>query len=329
MPTFSFTTVDYPVDDPSWPSYLMGINDSGVVVGQTQTATGRGGHRAFVDDHGDFLILDSGRGPTYAGDINGDGIAVGSMQPTGIPTGFWADPIDGISRFRAPDGTNGTLTGNNDAGQTVGTYYIAGAEHPFYTDADGTYHDIPVPGAASTNPQDITNTGRVVGDYIVGGKTHGFVEDKGQFFSVDVPGATETHLTGANDTGQMVGYYKDGAGQSHGFVRGVEGKISSLDVPGAVSTQAWGIDNSRDIVGAYTSADGHTHGFVSSWNLETLLSIGGQESLAQDMTPKTIGHASLASLGAASPSAAHAPTPPAGMAMVTPPINPMGAPPAS
>ena len=71
-----------------------------------------------------------------------------------------------------------------------------------------------VPGATSTFPNSINDSGTVVGGYIssVDGLEHGFIyRPDGTFQTVDDPALKGTTLVGINSSGQIVGYSSDGS----------------------------------------------------------------------------------------------------------------------
>lgn len=63
------------------------------------------------------------------------------------------------------------------------------------------------PGALSTLPSGINDSGLVVGTYLDAAKVqHGFLySPDGTFTSFNVPGSTSTTLSGINNLGQMIG----------------------------------------------------------------------------------------------------------------------------
>lgn len=72
---------------------------------------------------------------------------------------------------------------------------------------------IDFPGAAETNPRELSPNGTVTGDYIncceTPGSRHGFIWRGGKFItSFDVPGALETIVSGINAQGPIVGSYR-------------------------------------------------------------------------------------------------------------------------
>jgi len=81
------------------------------------------------------------------------------------------------------------------------------------------------------------------------------------FTSIDGPGASETRAHGINDQGEIVGSYSTG-GQSHGYLRTLDGTFYTLDYPGAIETRAQGVNAPGDVVGEYADSSSVRHGFL-------------------------------------------------------------------
>jgi uncharacterized membrane protein len=124
---------------------------------------------------------------------------------------------------------------------------------------------IDVPGALHTQPGDIDNAGRIVGEYQdAAGMFHGFLRDpSGAFTTIDVPGAVATSITGINDEGSMVGAFLDTAGVARSFLRDPDGAVTTIEVPGAVLTNARDINNAGQIVGIFGD-QAASRGFILS-----------------------------------------------------------------
>jgi hypothetical protein len=76
-----------------------------------------------------------------------------------------------------------------------------------------------VPGSTVTQPQDVSPSAVIVGNFQDGaGKTHGFVREGTTYTTVDVPNSTETRIFGINRSGVVVGSFVDAGKASHGFV---------------------------------------------------------------------------------------------------------------
>jgi uncharacterized membrane protein len=172
-----------------------------------------------------------------------------------------------------PAGYAGTgIVGVNGRGDMVGLYEDRGEPgvvRIVVRDRSGRFTTIPDhPGAALTEPVDITNRGEIVGFYyetdadLAAGISHGFRRSAdGRYRTIDMPGALVTRPFRINDRGQIAGHYVDDRGL-HGFVWH-DGEIETVDVPGAVATVLYGINNRGQTVGAYYGeSDVAFHGFV-------------------------------------------------------------------
>jgi hypothetical protein len=155
-------------------------------------------------------------------------------------------------------------TANSSASLASATFlYTTGPLIPAPGLAALSYTNIDLPGVAATFVSNITNSGRMVGNYDdFAGNRHGYVEDAdGAFVTIDVPGAPATFALGLNERGDVVGAFTGSNGRSRGFVQH-DGVISTIDVPGARSTIPVAINNQGQIVGEYRSPDLSFHGFL-------------------------------------------------------------------
>src|SRR5262249_42405148 len=87
--------------------------------------------------------------------------------------------------------------------------------------AAGSFTNIDVPGATTTEAWGINNSGVIVGDYVDGGGIfHGFVKSGDSFTPVDFPGACGTSAKGINNSGAIVGNWCDSSPQhaQHGYL---------------------------------------------------------------------------------------------------------------
>lgn len=160
-----------------------GINDSGLIVGYTQTSQG-GPTLGFVTDGKHTTTLDGGTGTTLPVAIDASGSSVVGMT-------------------QATDPAAGTVT-------LSGFLY---RDHHFTA--------IAYPGATTTFAYGLSSPDVVYGTYFAGSGTssveHGFIYRHGTYKSFDVAGASATQVAGANASGQFTGCYTDAKG-THGFV---------------------------------------------------------------------------------------------------------------
>lgn len=187
-------------------------------------------------------------GPPSGGDGGTDGFVTFVDGATTFPTLILVNPAATANVTQA--------FGINDHGVVAGAFQTSadGRFHGF-SDTNGVYTTIDVPGAVDTFAQGINNDGDVVGYYEDASGVHGFIETGGVFTTLDVPGANigaslGTFAEGINDEGEVVGYFDDSLGQTHGFIES-GGLYTTFDAPlsNAGTTKAFGINDAGDIVG--------------------------------------------------------------------------------
>ena len=205
------------------------INNSGVVVGQTQTAINAGSH-AFV-----------------------------AVANTMVDLGLLPDAD--------PEGASSNAVAINDPGQIVGWANIATS--PFSRHAvlwSPTYviEDLGTLGGASSEAVDINASGQVIGmsDVSAGGR-HGFLWTSGggmQDLST-LLGSPATDVAAINDAGRIAGSYSTG-GQTHAFLYTPGTGLRDLGTLGGDSSAATGLNAQGDVVGSSKTAAGATHAFL-------------------------------------------------------------------
>ena len=156
-----------------------GINDNGLIVGDT-----------FTNDS-----FQGGQGWTYQ---------------NGHYTFFTAPGSD------AAFGGTATYSVNN-LGQIVGYVYDSSGVQHGYIKTGSSYSMLNAPGASGTLAVGINNQGIATGGYVINGVPYGFVWKDSVFHTVNFPGASGTVVTSINDNGDLAGLYLDKSGNSHGF----------------------------------------------------------------------------------------------------------------
>jgi probable HAF family extracellular repeat protein len=216
-------------------SRALGINDSGLIVGQSD---GPAGTHAFLFDP-----------------------AVGVMRDLGTLVPL---PGTGSSQANAID-NNGSVVGTSDAldsqGNPVNRAFFLQAGTVAMTDLGTLFPDPVAPGAFSGNSfaMSISNAGQIVGDAdtsaLPGAST-------GAFFS---PGSAPTGMfpaqitvSGCNDNGDVVGNFVTGAGLAFQFQTGTPPIDISGVFPGQTIIQAVAINNQGQIAGVAFDGTNHT-----------------------------------------------------------------------
>jgi hypothetical protein len=214
----------------------LGINDSGVIVGEYWDV-------AAAHYAGFFLI--NGKYVTY-----------------NVP-GYFNTVVQGI---------NDDLTDFVGFVQTGAPNFFTSA---FVSDS-GKVSIFTVPGALLTEAIAINNFDQVVGIYQDSNQVfHGFLRDaKGNLkYPIDVPGATTaanlgTIALGINDWGVLSGHFWDAANIEHGFVRTPGGRFLQIDVPGAAQTAGGGINDFGVVVGHWDDQSGNQIGYIAIPNFD-------------------------------------------------------------
>ncbi len=130
--------------------------------------------------------------------------------------------------------------------------------------SQGIIKTLDFPGAVYTAPEDINDSGEVVGyqDNDVNGYGHGFFYKDGKFTPFDVQDSIGTQIRGINNHCDSVGFYMDAQSQSHGFLRDHSGQVTTLDFYGVNQTLPTGINDYGTIVGVYIDDYQVWHYFV-------------------------------------------------------------------
>jgi probable HAF family extracellular repeat protein len=271
--TYTFQTID----DPAVPTFneLLGINDSGVVVGFDGSGAQPSQGLMASSPYATFTPQDvPGAVQTRVTGIDKAGATVGfTVDAAGNATGFvnvTGTPVAVLDPAAASTPKVSELLGLSNRGVAVGFYDdAAGNSHAFkYLVDSKKLIDITPPGTpTSVVATGVNSKGHVSGYEVSGGVTSSFVRTRSGFTSLAVPGSTSTRALGINRMNTVVGSYVDAAGATHGFLatnalRHV--KWQTIDVPNATSTVVNGINDLGQIVGFYTTADGATHGFLGS-----------------------------------------------------------------
>jgi uncharacterized membrane protein len=129
---------------------------------------------------------------------------------------------------------------------------------------NGSYAQISFPGAISTIPYAINDSGTVVGEYFgLDNQYHGFIYSKGVYNTFTLPLQGSAIPTGINNLGQIVGQI---GGNSFVYSNGSAYLLN--DPLGTYGTYAREINDAGQIVGSYYTAPNdaeHTnniHGFL-------------------------------------------------------------------
>ena len=156
-----------------------------------------------------------------------------------------------------PAGLSGAATSINDYGSIVGSAYVGGIEHAFYTpDATVPVTILPMmAGATGCHAWDVSDYGTVVGVCVVGGSSRAF-RWSGRTGLKELPRPTSAYTSaaalGINDAGFVVGVGEDGAGTLRAIRWDPAGAPMLITPSGSLSSTATVIDDAGNIAGMRT-----------------------------------------------------------------------------
>jgi probable HAF family extracellular repeat protein len=212
-----------PIDDPLATTSTLAndINNAGQIIGGYGNSSGSHGFLYNPNSVNLFTTLDfPGATLTSPTKINASGQIVGLIFNS-VGSGEHGFRYDGLfAAIDAPQATTGTAVGGiNASGQIVGFYHTATATNGFlFNPGTGTYTPLIDPVAGFTFPEDINDSGQILGTFQeANGHEHGFLYSGGTYTTFDVPNSTATHPFGINNAGQIVGRYTNTSG-THGFL---------------------------------------------------------------------------------------------------------------
>jgi len=125
--------------------------------------------------------------------------------------------------------------------------------------AQGTYTQIDVPGAITTEVYAIDAAGDLIGTYFDNNGEHGFLLSAGEYTTINYPGAAATALFGLNNLGEFVGFASD---PQHGFLYNSQTQtFTTIGYPSAINTYPTTINDSG-LIGGWFEGEGGSFGFV-------------------------------------------------------------------
>jgi len=242
-------------------TYLIGINDSGVILGVSHLG---GNARGFVKEGAAYTTVEyPGAINTYVQGINNANVVVGSYEYEKTWFRGFQKTASGYTDIEYPGSADTNVTGINNSGVVVGYYWDAAREQfRGFKKTGATYEAFDCSGALATYPLGINDNGTIVGSFKDSdGWYHGFEKTGAVCVAVDYSPITTTEISGINNAGATVGYFTDSDGLVSGFVKTGE-NYRIVRYPDAEETQVMDINNAGRIVGYYIDTDGRYHGFV-------------------------------------------------------------------
>lgn len=201
----------------------LGMNDSGTIVGTTNTVPKQG----FIFSGGAYAFFSrAGWTNTEARGVNDSGLVTGWSYETdssGAYTaseGFIFNPATGSFTAIPIAGSNFVIAqGINTAGQVVGNArFTPGGSRGWLRDpGTGTISQFQIAGG-STDARGINDAGILAGFVTTATGAHGWVGTSLGYELLDVPGAANTYAEAVNHAGQVSGLWFDAADVSHGFI---------------------------------------------------------------------------------------------------------------
>ncbi len=271
---YSYQAVDVPPSLSAGETTWSGINDSGVVVGNTLNVSGTHFIGALYNVRTKkFEVLPPPAPYTdsFPGGINNRGEIVGYfVGPDGLAS-YLRDKDGAYTILPAPalnPGLQGA-SGLNDRGQIVGfvvdpnedVFFFRGLIWDSPTSTPRVYNASVTGG--QTTASDISNQGAIIGGADDDGRFRGFIDrGKGPVFFDGAPGAEVTEAPTISNRGHIVGYYQrslSAGDPRRGYVKTRLG-VRPIDFPGASDTAPLGLNSYGTVVGTY---DGFSFGFVA------------------------------------------------------------------
>lgn len=252
-------TLDYPG---ATRTYAYGINDSGVLAGFYNDASGMHGFtydgKRFsrpLNDPNEHSHTTAATGINNENTVSGYYVGADLTYHNFFATGtIFTELETGVA--------NSLVLGVNDAGNVCGS--AQGLTLGFVV-IDGTTTTFTIPGADSTTVNGINNLNECVGSYTSHGVTSGFLRepDGHLIYPIAAAGKISTVLNGIDDRGEMVGAVVDSTG-IHAALFTSPTHYVTWDYPGGdnpPTTYFIGI-NRRGQISGFNVGTASGHGFI-------------------------------------------------------------------
>jgi probable HAF family extracellular repeat protein len=269
-------------------SYPAAINDSGRVVGDSQTAAG--------DTHGFYWTQATGMvnlpplGGTFstAVAVNASGQAAGiSSTAAGAQHAVrWS--ATGVPTDITPTAIDSSAIAINASGAVAGTMTVGVNLRAFYWSGSGTAVQIPtLTGGTYNFATGMNASGQVIGySGFTGNREHAFSwTPAGGVVDLGAVANTDSQANAVNDNGQVVGYYAPNADAKQGF----SWTAGTRTLIGAASpfTTALAVSPTGQVVGANPAAADSTMQQAFSWTaaggLVQIPTLGGSIAFASSV----------------------------------------------
>ena len=259
-------------------SAASGINNSGEVVGYSETAAGK--THAFLYIGGTMRDLGTlGDSETYAHRITDSGIvlghlrnAIGRYRP--FITSIGSPLFDLSSLDHSLEGPVSAASGINNSGQVVSYRHIpkgghSGLQKRAFLYSDHKIIDLGTFGGADSFATAVNDSGQVVGYFsptrdVAYTPYRAFLLSGGTVIHLGNLGGRVTVPVDINNSGQVVGHAQLPSGETHAFLYsgGMMRDLGTL--PGGIQSFAYGINSCGQVVGASNSAAARLRAFLYS-----------------------------------------------------------------
>jgi probable HAF family extracellular repeat protein len=275
-------------------STALAVNDSGVVVGQSNLA-GNVQSDAFLWTQAGGMV-DLGRlggNTSFADAVNASGQVVGgtTFSPTRANHAFSWTQSGGMVDLGTLGGTSSFATAVNDAGQVVGQSQIAGdtGSHGFSWTQSGGMVDLGSFGGSFGSAEDVNASGQVVGaNGLSGCCLHRAFEwtQAGGAVNLGTLGGPSSFAHRANDAGQVVGDLPawPTTGEDRTFSWTQSGGMIDIGTLGGKHTFAQAINSAGQVVGQSTPAGDFPYeafAWTQAGGMADLGNLGGNYSDAE------------------------------------------------
>ena len=241
-----------------------GINNSGQIVGDIATATGRDG---FIWSNGVLEQFGAPGAPFTVGSaINNAGVAVGHAGTADGQIRALSYNAGSITTFSVFGASGSFATAVNDAGEIAGDYSSEATGGGAFHYANGVATDLGHLGGGFAAANAINSAGHIVGFSALDDApfhAHGFLYADGVMHDLGAfPDASLSEATAINDSDQITG---------HGWVQGSfhaflyeRGELKDLGTLGGRESYAYDINASGQIVG-YSDLEGQFQTAAYLW----------------------------------------------------------------
>jgi hypothetical protein len=198
-----------------------------------------------------FHLFSTPGTPTGVNDY-GTTVGAAAYNSAGATRGFIRYSNGTVSYFSAPNAQRTFFTARNNAGVTVGGYWLPSQVTPVPGAGvilnGSTFTSVKYPNAVSTDLTGVNKYNNAVGVAVDSNyQSHAFKRySNGSFVTLQYPGAQDTSPNAINDQGTIVG-----TAAGHGFIYhgGTWAKVVYPQAPNINGTELFGISNSNVIVG--------------------------------------------------------------------------------